>query len=89
MFCLVYYSVYKLLLRIKTGNTEESLCILFTVCVVFLLMRIAFPQNFEVKHTIYFERSTQGHVTGHYMDLTLQGHLLYILLIITSLYQLF
>ena len=32
---------------------------------------------------------TQEHVTGHYMDLTLQGHLLYILLIITSLNQLF
>ena len=32
---------------------------------------------------------TQEHVDGHYMDLTLQGHLLYILLIITSLYQLF
>ena len=28
----------------------------FAVCVVFSHARIAFPKNFGVKHTIYFER---------------------------------
>ncbi len=31
-----------------------TLCLLFTVCVVFSLACIAFPKDFEVKHTIYF-----------------------------------